>query len=1152
MTRRVAVGVGYALLALLALGRSAGPAAAADATPAGVEFFEKKVRPVLAEHCFPCHSAGAKKRRGGLALDSRAGMLKGGDSGPVLVPGQPDKSRLVEAVGYRNVDLQMPPRARLPDAAVADLAAWVKMGAPWPAEGAPTRPVAGKESFDLRQRKREHWAWQPVRPHVPPAVKDPAWARTPVDRFILASLEDKGLTPAPAADRRTLIRRVSFDLIGLPPAPEEVEAFVQDTSATAWEKVVDRLLASPRFGERWGRHWLDLVRYAETRGHEFDYPIPNAYQYRDYVVRALNEDLPYDRFVTEHLAGDLLPRPRLHPAEGFNESVLGTGFWFLGEELHSPVDVRQDEADRFDNQVDVLTKTFLGLTVACARCHDHKFDALSTRDYYALFGFLRSSNYRLAPFDSMEGNCRVAADLWELRRRGRAPVQRALAEAVRPGAERLADYLLAARAAMLAGPGADSKAAGGAFSPTYRRRLEEVARARKLDADTLGQWVRCLLEAARNADDPLHPWAKAACDAGAEDPRRLAALIAPVAEGWRQRDAEAAAALKGAEVIVDYARWGSASWLPDGVAFGPGPVRPGDVCWGGDVARPIVRFFDRAAAEKGPAWDVLRPAPGAENDPGALGSLVRAGRMIRTPEFTLTGGKVFYLVRGTGQAYAAVASHRMIAGPLHARLVTPVRAGKQFEWVAHDLSAYKGQHAHVEFTAAGDGDFAVAMVVQAQAVPGPVGRPNRALLRLLGGAGSLEGLAAGYQRLFLDLAGRLAADRLVGSEDAPEQARLANWVLRRPGLFARGDTLAKRLTEAAGPVIAEQARLLARVKAQSRLALALMDGSAQDEHVFIRGSPKTPGAVVPRRFLEALAGSGRLPVTRGSGRLELARQMTDPALDPFLPRVMVNRVWHHLFGRGIVASVDNFGVLGERPTHPELLDHLAGRFVEEGWSVKKLIRSLVLSSAYRMSSTSGGAGDRADPHNLLLHRMPLRRLEGEAIRDALLAVSGRLAERMYGPPVPVYLTAFQDGRGRPAGGPPDGDGRRSVYLAVRRNFLPPLLLAFDTPSPFSTVGRRTVSNVPAQALILLNDEFVHQQAGVWARRVLAQPESPRGRVTRMYRQAFARPPTDSELAACLDFLVRQAALSGHKPDDPAAWADLAHVLFNAKEFIFVH
>ncbi|HJT76110.1 MAG TPA: DUF1549 domain-containing protein, partial [Gemmataceae bacterium] len=376
-------------------------ARAAEATPDGVEFFEKKVRPVLAEHCYRCHSAQAKKPKGGLLLDSRAALLKGGDNGPALVPGQPEHSRLIDAVRYTDVDLRMPPRGKLPPQAVADLTAWVRSGAPWPAE-AGKATVAVVHAFDLQARKRQHWAWQPVRPQPPPAVRDTAWPRSPVDRFILAKLEAKGLHPAPPADRRTLLRRVCFDLTGLPPKPEQVEAFARDDAPDAYEKVVDRLLASPQYGERWGRHWLDLVRYAETRGHEFDYPIPNAYQYRDYVIRAVSADVPYNQFVTEHIAGDLLDRPRRDPRTGSNESILGTAFWFLGEEVHSPVDVRQDEADRFDNRIDVMSKAFLGLTVACARCHDHKFDAISSRDYYALFGFLESSSYRLVRFDTLD------------------------------------------------------------------------------------------------------------------------------------------------------------------------------------------------------------------------------------------------------------------------------------------------------------------------------------------------------------------------------------------------------------------------------------------------------------------------------------------------------------------------------------------------------------------------------------------------------------------------------------------------------------------------------------------------------------------------------------------------------------------------------
>jgi hypothetical protein len=1104
---------GRTLPLLLAAVAVAAPARGAEGT-AGVEFFESKVRPVLAQHCYGCHSARAKKLRGGLRLDSRAALLKGGDSGPALVPGRPDQSRLVEAVAYGKVELQMPPKGRLPEAAVKDLAAWVKMGAPWPEEGAAsTAPVKGV--FDLQQRKRDHWAWRPVRPQAPPAVKDAGWPRGPVDRFLLARLEEKGLAPAPDTDRRTLLRRLSFDLIGLPPTEEEVEAFVGDPSPRAVEKVVDRLLASPHFGERWGRHWLDLVRYAESRGHEFDYTAPNAHHYRDWVIRALNLDLPYDQFVTEQIAGDLLPEPRRHPTEGFNESVLGTGFWFLGEELHSPVDVRQDQADRYDNMVDVFGKTFLGLTVACARCHDHKFDAISTKDYYSLFGFLRSSNYRLARFDTMEHNRRVAAELWRLREEARPPVQRALAEALRPGAGQTADYLLAARDVMLSGG-----------------RPEEVARGRKLDLAVLRRWVAHLTAARDDERDPFHLWAKPGASTAA---------------------APADAPQRGAEVIVDYGRCTPDAWLTDGVAFGPGPVRPGDLRLDGSAGRPCVRFIDRAAAEKDPAFDGLRPAAGEENDPGALGAVARAGRVLRTPSFTVTAGKVYYLVRGSGHAYASVATHALIAGPLHGKLLLPLNAGPRFRWVAHDLSAYKGYPAHVQFTPAGKGDFAVAVVVQADAAPADIGRPKAGLLRLLASDKPLsaEELACSYQRLFLEAVSRLGADRVVGAADAPDQAALANWLLRNAALFAADDKAAARgVAEAARPFLARQAALLSRIKPESRLAMTMMDGDGVDERVFIRGSHKAPGEVAPRRFLEALAGPGRVATPRGSGRLELARQVTDPALNPFVARVLVNGVWHHLFGRGIVASVDNFGVLGDRPTHPELLDYLADRFVRDGWSVKHLIRTLVLSRAYAMSSTAGGPGDAADPEDLLLHRARLRRLEGEAIRDAMLAVSGRLDGRMFGAPVPVHLTAFQEGRGRPKSGPLDGDGRRSVYLSVRRNFLSPFLLAFDTPSPFSTVGRRTVSNVPAQALILMNDPFVQQQAELWARRALARPGDERERITHMYLSAFGRAPTEDELAACRGFLRGQARPDGKAND--AAWANLAHVLFNAKEFIYLH
>ena len=365
--------------------------------PAALERFEKEVRPVLATRCQSCH--GPTKQKGGLRLDSRSAALTGGDTGPAVVPGKPAESLLVDAINYGE-HVQMPPKSKLPPGEIAALTKWVATGASWPTEASKGRLRRARPSTGAPWKDRtNHWSFRPVRRPEPPAVLDPSWARGEIDRFLLAGLDAKGLKPAPDADRRAWIRRVSFDLIGLPPKPEEVEGFDADKAPDAFAKVVDRLLISPHYGERWARHWLDLVRYAETSGHEFDYAIPDAWRYRDYVVRAFNADVPYDQFVVEHLAGDLLPEPRRNPTDGANESILATGFYFLGEGTHSPVDLREEEAGRIDGQIDVLGKAFLGLTIACARCHDHKFDAITTKDYYALSGYLKSSRLQHASLD---------------------------------------------------------------------------------------------------------------------------------------------------------------------------------------------------------------------------------------------------------------------------------------------------------------------------------------------------------------------------------------------------------------------------------------------------------------------------------------------------------------------------------------------------------------------------------------------------------------------------------------------------------------------------------------------------------------------------------------------------------------------------------
>ncbi len=1120
----------------------------------GLKFFEKKIRPILVEHCYSCHSDQARKLKGGLRVDGRDFLLKGGDSGPVVVPGHPEKSRLIEAISYQNPDLQMPPRGKLPDTAIADLTQWIRLGLPWPKEGE-ARAVTTDAGFDIERRKREHWAWQPIRVPSFPAVKDQGWVLDPVDAFILAKLEVQGLKPAPLADKRTWLRRVTFDLIGLPPSRDEIEAFLQDDSPQAYEKVVDRLLASPHYGERWARHWLDLVRYAESRGHEFDPIIPNAYQYRDYIIRAFNADVPYNQLVTEHLAGDLLDRPRCHPTQGFNESVLGTGFWLLGEEVHSPVDIRQDEADRFDNRIDVMTKTFLGLTVACARCHDHKFDAITQKDYYALFGFLASSTSRQVRFDSLEQNRAVAVELARLRDRARRQLGKALAEVTLSATDRLADYLLAGREILVEESGTRRDSSSDVHArdskEALHKRVLEVATAHKLDAVRFEAWVAELRQAAGKANHPLHVWAKVAADPGAKDPNRLAELLRPLLKGMRRRAAAADASLQKARLIIDYASATPDTWMQDEATFGPRPARPGDVRLVEDSGQTGVRFIERGAAEYDRAFDVLRMAPEAEKDPGALGRMTpRAGRTLCTPTFKIAPGKIYYLVKGAGAAYASVCAHAIIEGPLHGQLVQNIPPSNDFRWLAHDLTRYQGLDAHLEFTAAPGADFAVAMVVQAEQPPDRLEPGNHALLKMLTPEpDSLEALAAAYRKLFTHAAKHLAADKTSYSADAGDWARLANWLAGHPQLLSDG---AKTFFDTAAKLRAEEKQAAAGIQAESRLAPALLDISGMDEHVFRRGSPKAEGEPAPRRLLEALAGPRPLGISHGSGRLELARQITAPNVNPFLARVLVNRVWHHLFGRGLVASVDNLGVLGEPPTHPELLDYLADRFVKDGWSIKKLIRGLVLSNAYRMSSEPTPQTDAADPANLLLHRMRLRRLEGEAIRDAMLMVSGRLDRTLYGPSVPIYLTPFLDGRGRPGSGPLDGKGRRSLYLAVKRNFLSPLLLAFDTPAPFSTVGRRSVSNVPAQALILLNDPFVQEQAALWAKNVSSRPGPLPQRVTEMYLSAFARLPDENELKASEAFLKQQAELHGASIDDPKVWADLAHTLLNVKKFIFLN
>jgi hypothetical protein len=1024
--------VAAACLALLVVGHATADVVRAEAVTGGregtqaraedLEFFESKVRPLLVQHCAECHSAQAGDPEGGLSFDDRADFFA---AEGVAVAGKPDESLLVKVVRYDG-DLQMPPDGKLPVAAIQTIEEWVRRGLPWPDDGKPAGSTkSGVEAFDIAKRKAEHWCWHPPRVAAPPAVKNAAWCTSDIDRFVLARLESAGLEPAAEASRETLVRRAAEILTGLPALPADVARVTADPDPHAFDRYVDTLLASPHYGERFARHWLDVTRYGEARGHEFDYIIPNAWQYRDWVVKAFNDDLPYDQFVREQIAGDLVERPRIDAKTGANESVVGTGFWFLGEALHGPVDIAQDEADRMDNCIDTFGKAFLGLALGCARCHDHKFDAISNEDYYALTGMLMSSSYRQVPFQTLEANRAVARRL------------------------------------------------DAADGDARRRLLPLVAAAVGLDGASLSKGMP-------------------AADATPPTP--------------------------GETVIADYTRGeDSTPIIADAAAWGRSAVPAGE-----PLLLPAVEGLPREIrveplghARSDAVWSATRST--GERDTPPLGAVDRAGRVLRTPKVLIKDGVIWHRVRGHVQIFVVVDGHLLLqGGPIYGSHLTKANTGGTWKWIRQDLRKdltwEGGRVVHVEYAAI-EGAVSVAETVAA------IEQPKRT---------------------------------------DPSLPAMVNGRLADAG-FDWNAPAAKRAVDEAVTCSAARDAILADVKLESATAPAILDGNGIDQYVLLKGSAARRGEVSPRRFLEAIDGPSQPAWPQhSSGRRELADRVLDPA-NPLTTRVIVNRIWHHLFGRGLVPTTDNFGKLGEAAADPlaqSLLDTLAVRFREEGWSIKRLVKEIVTSSTWRMSSSRNTGAAEQDPLNLLLHHYPLRRLEGEAVRDKILAASGRLDRTVGGQSVEVFITPFHDGRGKPASGPLDGAGRRSIYTKIRRNFLPSFLLAFDMPVPFQAMGRRNVTNVPAQSLSLMNDPFVTEQAAVWAKKVLRDETlSPEARIDTMYREAFARGPTAEERAAAVEFLSTQAGNYGvsfaGQPRHESTWADLAHALITTKEFIFV-
>ncbi len=1309
---------GLAALILLAVVGLWPPQAFGESFAAeGLEFFEKKIRPMLAAKCFECHSHRAEKLKGGLLLDSREGFLRGGDSGPAAIPGKPAGSLFIEAIGYQNVDLQMPPKSKLSDREIADLKQWVSLGMPWPKQATP-KNERKEPVFDIAERRQNHWAWQPVKKAIPPKVERADWSTNPIDAFVLHRLETEGLAPAPRASKRSLIRRLSYALTGLPPSPEAIRNFQADGHPQAYERLVDGLLASPQFGERWARHWLDLVRYAETLGHEFDYEIPNAWRYRDYLIRAFNQDVPYNLFVKEHIAGDLLEEARRNPENGANESWMGTGFYWLGQQVHSPVDIQMNQLDLIDNQIDVLSKTFLGLTISCARCHDHKFDAISTKDFYSLYGVLRSSRYHEAAVDAPEtwGSFRNRLKAKKTAAREAAFIAwlknaDSLAEYVRAGLRLLADSRadqpsLASTAGSPArfqesesiplnteaipldilfedfekfpekrweGEGdafadnpfdgknssngasfggglgqrfASSNSAGTEKGKQNRGRLlsksfsiqrdyihflisggskgvsvhllvdgkaarmaagnrDDQFRPKRWDvrefrgrqakielkddasddwgyvaADhfvfserkqffgfqnrPLPSWERIVVEA---ATEKLHPvllnrWVEALDESRSVGKRHpLFALTRPANPDKSEKqtifhnrqqkqekklsDAPAKAVETLGIGMADAKSNGWSGWFFDGPALVDAQTNAGELLLSGAHATVLM--------ETQPS---IHSARYSKRFQGSL----------RSPTFAIRERYLHVLASGENSRINVVIDNfNLIRNPIYGGLKKHLSHSEK-RWITFDLNRWRGRNAYVELkdTSTGDlaggradyganGWFAVYQGIASSkpSPPLPLPVPENYLRSLAGERAESADFLAACEQKTLEIIQRWNFDKKQKNEKTNDRLSLEdlewlNWLTKKELLLAPGREEPFHQAQAEYTAIADQIP-------PPTLSPAMVEGSGKDSAVFVRGNPRMLGETAPRKFLEALD-SFRPVGEAGSGRREWAEHIAHPQ-NPLTARVYVNRIWHHLFGRGIVPTPDNFGVLGEEPTHPDLLNWLAHWFVTEGeWSSKRLIRLLATSSTYQMASKPNAVADEQDPTNRWFHKMPIRRLEGEAIRDAMLLVSGDLDLRQFGKPVPVHLTPFMTGRGRPGrNGPLDGERRRTIYQEVRRNFLSPAMLAFDAPIPHATFGKRSVSNVPAQALILMNDPLGIHQAASWAGKLLSQTTAPAERIARAYFAALGREPTPEENRLALEFIQKQSKIYIEEKENGnrQAWSDFCHVLFNAKEFIFL-
>ena len=915
------------------------------------------MRPLLVDRCYQCHSTKSEKIKGNLLLDSPEGWLKGGDAGPAVVPGDVTKSLLVDAIQYKHQEMEMPPKGKLPDAEIGILVEWVRMGAPAPDE---VKNIGKGRTIDITAG-RKFWSYQPIADVAVPTVKNTRWPKNAIDQFVLASLESKGIAPVADADAATLCRRLYFDLIGLPPTPEQLQTFTSDKSADRYENLVDALLSSPAFGERFGRHWLDIARFGESltlRG----FVLKDAWRYRDYVIDAFNQDMPFDQFMREQIAGDLLPAAT---DVDRRRQVIATAFLAVGNTNLEEQDKKQLEMDVVDDQIDTLGRAFLAQTIGCARCHDHKFDPIATADYYALAGILHSTT--------------------------------------------------------------------------------------TLEHSNVSKWLEMPLPVPADQEQKL---------------ASHAAVIAVLEGRIKQLKSQQTKTNKAAGLAVDLES------LPGIVIDDQQAKRVGD--W--KVSKAVRPFIGDGYLTDAGDRQEIKTLTFAPEIPANARYEVRFAYTEGNNRASNVPVTVF-----SADGEKTILIDETVEPPIDGHFIslgqyTFEKNGQSFVIISNEKV-----NGHV-----------IADAVQFLPLDGP-------------------GIAAGAAPVTTKPATQVAQPDLKATAKSEELKQL--------------EAELKKLVES-GP----KRDTVISIRESKEIANA---------RIHIRGSVYTLGVETPRGFLSVIPVSNvrKIPVSE-SGRRELGQWLSSPE-NPLPARVAVNRMWHWLTGSGIVRTTDNFGTTGEAPSHPELLDYLAKTFVENKWSVKSLVRQIVLSHTYRLSTTSMATQAQADPENRLFWRMNRRRLDAECLRDSMLAVSGQLSLAHGGI---TYKPELKSDYGFK-----QADNRRSVYLPAFRNALPEMFEAFDFADPSMGTGRRNTSTVAPQALFMMNHPFVSEQSAFAANLLLADKNlvDDDSKVIRAYQLVTGRIPTVGEKKVAMNFLSHSTS------DRSTAWTQLFHALFASVDFRYV-